>query len=236
MTITVACPSCSSSFPVDPAKIPPNGVRAQCSFCPEIFDVDVPGASEDPVAALPELDVAASVEPDVAETASESVGVDVSLDDVIIETNLIPEADDAASDEAESAALEVTDEMAPGEEPETAPVDELETASAESPETAPAEEPEASPGPIRFGRRTPEDKAKSLARSLVSDLVAYNSDKHREAMAAGTLEEVFQEKIQKSLKEYKEQVESEVVAKGSFFNDALNSILAEGQEMFQLGE
>ena len=160
------------------------------------------------------------MEPDVVETDSESVGVDVSLDDVIIETDLVPEADDDASDEAESAALEVTDEMA----------------SVEEPETAPAEEPEASPGPIRFGRHTPEDKAKSLARSLVSDLVAYNADKHREAMAAGTLEEVFQEKIQKSLKEYKEQVESEVVAKGTFFNDALNSLLAEGQETFQLSE
>ena len=228
MTITVACPSCSSSFPVDPAKIPPNGVRAQCSFCPEIFDVDVPVAVEDPVAAPPEEEAAASAEPDVAETASESVGVDVSLDDVIIETNLIPEADDAASAEAESAALEVTDDMAPGEEPETAPVEE--------PETAPAEEPEASPGPIRFGRRTPEDKAKSLARSLVSDLVAYNTDKHREAMTAGTLQEVFQEEIGKSLKEYKEQVESDVIAKGAFFNDALNSILAEGQETFQLSE
>ena len=228
MTVTVACPSCSSSFPVDPAKIPPNGVRAQCSFCPEIFDVDVPVSVEDPVAAPPETEVAESVEPDVVETDSESVGVDVSLDDVIIETDLVPEADDDASDEAESAALEVTDEMASVEEPETAPVEER--------EMAPAEEPEASPGPIRFGRRTPEDKAKSLARSLVSDLVAYNADKHREAMAAGTLEEVFQEKIQKSLKEYKEQVESEVVAKGTFFNDALNSILAEGQETFQLSE
>ena len=220
MTITVACPSCSSSFPVDPAKIPPNGVRAQCSFCPEIFDVDPPVAVEDPGAAPPEMEVAESVEPDVVETDSESVGVDVSLDDVIIETNLVPEADDAASDEAESAAPEVTDEMVPGEEPETAPV----------------EEPEASPGPIRFGRRTPEDKAKSLARSLVSDLVAYNTDKHREAIAAGTLEEAFQEEIEKSLKEYKEQVESDVITKGAFFNDALNSILAEGQETFQLSE
>jgi predicted Zn finger-like uncharacterized protein len=74
MTVTVACPSCSSSFPVDPAKIPPNGVRAQCSFCPEIFDVDVPVSVEDPVAAPPETEVAESVEPDVVETDSESVG------------------------------------------------------------------------------------------------------------------------------------------------------------------
>ena len=42
MTITVSCPSCETSFPVDPAKVPPEGVRAQCSACPEIFDVDRP--------------------------------------------------------------------------------------------------------------------------------------------------------------------------------------------------
>ena len=42
MTVTVSCPSCDTSFPVDPAKVPPEGVRAQCSNCPEIFDVDRP--------------------------------------------------------------------------------------------------------------------------------------------------------------------------------------------------
>ena len=42
MIITVSCPSCDTSFPVDPAKVPPEGVRAQCNICPEIFDVDRP--------------------------------------------------------------------------------------------------------------------------------------------------------------------------------------------------
>jgi hypothetical protein len=41
-----------------------------------------------------------------------------------------------------------------------------------------------------------------LARSLVSDLIAYNPEKHREALATETLQEVFGEEIEKSLKEY----------------------------------
>ena len=45
MTITVSCPSCDTSFPVDPAKVPLEGVRAQCSVCPEIFDVDRPNGA-----------------------------------------------------------------------------------------------------------------------------------------------------------------------------------------------
>ena len=88
--------------------------------------------------------------------------------------------------------------------------------------------------PIRFGRRSPEDKAKSLARSLVSDLVAYNPEKHKEALAAGTLQEVFSDEIEKSLKDYQEQVTPEVMAKGTFFNEALNSILAEGRSIFSV--
>ena len=113
--------------------------------------------------------------------------------------------------------------------PETA-----EPTPAEEPADAPSAETSESPGAIRFGRRSAEDKAKSLARSLVSDLIAYNPEKHKEALAAGTLQEVFSEEIDKSLKEYQEQVDPEVMAQGTFFNDALNSILAEEQPVFTL--
>ena len=189
MTITVSCPSCDTSFPIDPAKVPPEGVRAQCSVCPEIFDVDRPSeaAPEAPPQSESMVDTIATVDPLEAGT------VDLPPIEGAFE-GVAETADDsaAAAVEAESAA------------------------------------------PIRFGRRTPADKAKSLARSLVSDLIAYNPDKHKEALAGGTLPEVFGEEIEKSLKEYEQQVEPEVMAEGSFFNDALNSILAEGQTIFSL--
>jgi hypothetical protein len=112
---------------------------------------------------------------------------------------------------------------------------------AATPNAAPAQEAPATPGPesakpIRFGRRSPEDKAKSLARSLISDLIAYNPEKHKGALASGTLREVFADEIDKSLRDYQEQVEPDVMAKGTFFNDALNSILAEGQSVFSLDD
>ena len=112
------------------------------------------------------------------------------------------------------------------------------TQAEEPPATASGGPPKSSdaPGAIRFGRRSAEDKARSLARSLVSDLIAYNPEKHKEALAAGTLQEVFSEEIDKSLKEYQEQVEPEVMAQGTFFNDALNSILAEEQSIFTLDD
>ncbi len=158
------------------------------------------------------------------------------------------ETPEAAGDEAADSGYVLTEDEVSGEveidigpidlpEPEAEVVevaDEVADLAAEVVEAAaPAgDEGADSPGPIRFGRRSPEDKAKSLARSLVSDLIAYNPEKHKEALSANNLVEVFGEEIEKSLKEYQEQVEPDVMAKGSFFNDALNSILAEGQSIF----
>ncbi|MCA9739579.1 MAG: zinc-ribbon domain-containing protein, partial [Gemmatimonadetes bacterium] len=40
MLFTVTCPGCGTDFPVDPRKVPEDGVYAQCSVCPQIFWVD----------------------------------------------------------------------------------------------------------------------------------------------------------------------------------------------------
>ncbi|MFV2006119.1 MAG: hypothetical protein ACC667_01655, partial [Longimicrobiales bacterium] len=101
-------------------------------------------------------------------------------------------------------------------------------------EEAPAEVDTPTVAPIQFGRRDPSDKARSLARSLVSDIVAYHKDKHTESLAAGTLVEDFDEEVQKSWKEYTDQVDADVIAGSTFFNDALNEILAGGEGIFTL--
>ena len=48
MVFTVACPECNSEFPVDSAKVPEEGVYAQCSMCPGTFLVERP--AEEPAA------------------------------------------------------------------------------------------------------------------------------------------------------------------------------------------
>jgi hypothetical protein len=40
MTITVSCPSCDTSFPVDPAKVPPEGVRSILAEGRPVFTLD----------------------------------------------------------------------------------------------------------------------------------------------------------------------------------------------------
>ena len=252
MTITVSCPSCDTSFPVDPAKVPPEGVRAQCSNCPEIFDVDRPSE------AIPEA-------PPATESTIETIGASDPLESALVAPPPLEDSIEGADstaiggepthgdtsetedfgaidiaieppDTAEAAAEIVEADATPVSAP---PPSTAELTQAEEPPATvsggPPESPDA-PGAIRFGRRSAEDKAKSLARSLVSDLIAYNPEKHKEALAAGTLQEVFSEEIDKSLKEYQEQVDPEVMAQGTFFNDALNSILAEEQPIFTLDD
>ena len=288
MTYTVSCPSCDTSFPVDPAKVPEGGVRAQCSVCPEIFDVSRPdeatpetpeGLDSTADSALAAEPFAAPTEPiaeaagsfetaaepfadttePFAETAEsfeatlepladtteafqeaagpfEATGDPTSVDHSFLESDFVAEDEPTAP---EIASPEDSDFGVGSESIASGPLETSGFVEAEAPpipEAPPIEEPTESIAPIRFGRRSPEDKARSLARSLVSDLIAYNPEKHKDALEAGTLAEVFGEEIEKSLKEYEEQVEADVVDRGSIFNDALNSILAEGRSVFSLGQ
>jgi predicted Zn finger-like uncharacterized protein len=103
-----------------------------------------------------------------------------------------------------------------------------------APEPLHAAEPETPVQGFTFGKRDPMDKARRLARVLVSDMVMYNSERHRQALATGTLQEDFEEEIEKSWKEFVEQVGPEI-AEGEgrkFWSQALNDILAKGASVF----
>lgn len=199
MVITITCPSCSSSFPVDPAKIPEGGVKVRCSSCGYVFRVGKP-AEPEPVPPHEEPVPAAVPEP-VGEPVAEGTAV---RDERV----------------AEAAADEALEESAPFAAPPEAPAD---------PEPAsPAVQG------FTFGKRNPTDKAKRLARVLVSDMIMYNAERHQAALAAGTLLQDFEEEIDKSWKEFVEQV-GEELATGEgrqFWKRALNDILAKGQEVF----
>lgn len=114
------------------------------------------------------------------------------------------------------------------------------TPPAAPPFQAPPAPPVASPPPGRpagrpvnpFLTQDPSQKARRLARALISDLAVYYPDRRKEGLANGTLKELFQEEIQKSWEEYTEQVGKEMADATPYFNDALNEILAGGQRIF----
>jgi len=99
----------------------------------------------------------------------------------------------------------------------------------------PAPGPGAAPGarPINpFLANDPNAKAKRLARALVSDLVSYFPQKKEEGLRDGTLKNLFREEIRKSYEEFVEQIGREFAETTTHFVDALNDILAAGQQVF----
>jgi predicted Zn finger-like uncharacterized protein len=83
-----------------------------------------------------------------------------------------------------------------------------------------------------FLANDPNQKAKRLARALVSDMVAYHPNKREEGLRNGTLKQLFREEIKKSYEEYVEQIGKEIAETTTHFQDALNDVLAGGKKLF----
>jgi len=302
MTITVTCPSCSTVFPVDPAKVPEGGVNARCSVCSSVFFVDKPevepaspATPPAPPAPPPTPDVTAAdvrerasvpgggpaaAEPDdpAAAEADEESSPWIDTPSVVgEEDHMVAALEEEEEEEAWTGPADAPSQVPfeePAEEPAEA-IDEVEVEPAEpvgepearettaddfSPvglgrtevvpdeEIAPEDDPSAGAAPetapdtseevqgFTFGRRDPHEKARRLARVLVSDMIMYNPERHVRALENDTLEEDFEEEIEKSWKEYVDQVGPEMAAETRYFTDALNEILAKGEPVFDARE
>jgi hypothetical protein len=85
---------------------------------------------------------------------------------------------------------------------------------------------------VPLGSKDPNARAERLARALVSDIVAYHPDRREKSLGDGTLRTEFREEIMKSWDEYVAQVGLNMARSTPFFRDALNKILAKGQQLF----
>lgn len=83
-----------------------------------------------------------------------------------------------------------------------------------------------------FLANDPNAKARRLARALISDLITYFPAKRDEGIRDGTLKEIFKEEIKKSYQEYSDQVGKEFADSTDHFKNALNEILAGGNQIF----
>lgn len=83
-----------------------------------------------------------------------------------------------------------------------------------------------------FLANDPNQKARRLARALVSDMVAYHPAKRDEGLQGGTLKQLFRDEIKKSYEEYVEQVGREFAESTIHFQEALNDVLAGGRKVF----
>jgi len=91
-------------------------------------------------------------------------------------------------------------------------------------------------GPLRpvnpFLVQDPRQKARRLARALISDMLVYHPEKRQQGIRDGTLPQLFRDEIEKSWLEYVEQVGKEMADTTPFWTDALNEILAGGKKLF----
>jgi len=108
-------------------------------------------------------------------------------------------------------------------------------AAAAPPSPAPAA-PERKTGPLRpvnpFMVQDPKQKARRLARALISDMLVYHPEKRQQGIRDGTLPQLFKDEIEKSWLEYVEQVGKEMAESTPFWTEGLNEILAGGKKLF----
>ena len=92
--------------------------------------------------------------------------------------------------------------------------------------------PGAKPPINPFLANDPNAKARRLARALISDLITYFPAKRDEGIRDGTIKELFKEEIKKSYQEYSDQVGKDFAESTDHFRNALNEILAGGNQIF----
>jgi hypothetical protein len=82
------------------------------------------------------------------------------------------------------------------------------------------------------GGRGPDDRARRLARVLVSDILCYHREKRDQALLDGNLMTALGDEIKKSWELYKQKVGPDLANSTDYFKQALNEILADGQKLF----
>src|SRR5213080_3767101 len=226
--MNVTCPSCETVYRVDPTKVPAGGVRARCAVCSNVFPVN------------------ASV---AAATAAVSAGSGPAVAPRPPAPPAPPPAAPAPPAAAPRAAPPPAPRAAPPPAapamrpaaPPAAPAPRAAPPAAPRPPAAPAGPAGAGPGqrmtsPLRpvnpFMVQDPKQKARRLARALVSDLVVYHPEKRQQGLRDGTLPQLFKDEIEKSWQEYVDQVGAELAKTTAFWAEALNEILAGGNKVF----
>lgn len=288
--MNVSCPDCRSIFRVDPAKIPPTGVRARCSVCSGVISIPAPTGQNTPPSGSQFTPSSPSEQTDSHSTPAQG-GWDTApfaapgsrapsapspqrptappplrTADAPAPPRPRPEAIDrttaaaTATPPSPSSGLpEFTPPSpvppfrpagappfaVPAAPPFSAPVAPPFVPSASRSATPPRPRVTPSSGSPSVGAeggarrplnpflsKDPNQRAKRLARALVSDIITYHPAKHAEGLRDGTLKQLFREEIKKSFEEYIAQVGQQLAESTTYFQEALNEVLGAGKKIF----
>ena len=219
------CTGCHARYRLDADKVPHRKIRVRCPDCSHVFELDG-SVREAPAAVTPGLDLE-------LETAGAAFAPPEATSGPATTTG--PAAAPAPTG---SMDLELELPAAPATGPAVPAAPERARPAASVDGDAAASRPASSGGGVAVadapkpGRRRRRDKSEMLARALVSDILVYNREARDKALAEGNLLEALGPEIKKSWELYKEKVGAEAATGTSHFKDALNEILAEGQNIF----
>jgi predicted Zn finger-like uncharacterized protein len=273
--MNVSCPDCRSIFRVDPAKVPPSGVRARCSVCSGVIAIPAPSLSSPaggtmraptpptpvqrtapqptppaPVSPRPPAPPATPLSPRAPESfaAPRPAAQETPARGPATATATPPSPSAGVPDRAPPPPF-----GAPSTPPFTAPLAAANATPSAPPyiPSAPPARPVSAPSPVSppaaatpvgdagarrpvnpFLSKDPNQRAKRLARALVSDIITYHPAKHAEGLRDGTLKQLFREEIKKSFEEYIAQVGQQLAESTTYFQEALNEVLAAGKKIF----
>jgi predicted Zn finger-like uncharacterized protein len=246
----VQCADCKTRYELDASRVPNREIRVRCPKCRAVFGIDgqraaaapqmaaaAPAANRAPTPPQPQAaqaaPVAAPIEPTpVAQAPVEPTPVAQAPSggsDIQIERNGLAGAAPVAEQTAPPIEMDFEIERSAGPAMSQgrpaagvgAPVEPAVNAA-----TAVAD------APSKAKAKPADDKAKRLARALVSDILVYHRDARDQALSDGNLVQVLGQEIKKSWELYKERVTPEVANETNYFREALNEILADGQQIF----
>ena len=288
--MNVSCPDCRSIFRVDPAKVPPTGVRARCSVCSGVISIPAPTGQSTPPSGSQFTPSSPS-----EQTGSRSTPAQGGWDTAPFSAPG-PGAPSAPSSQRPPAPPPLRTADAPAApRPRPEAIDRTTAAATATPPSPSSGLPEFTPPPPRppfkpagapsfaapaappfsapaaapfvpsaarsatpprprvtpssgssavgadggarrplnpFLSKDPNQRAKRLARALVSDIITYHPAKHAEGLRDGTLKQLFREEIKKSFEEYIAQVGQQLAESTTYFQEALNEVLGAGKKIF----
>lgn len=252
--MNVSCPQCSIVYRVDPAKVPPGGVRARCSACGGVIpvgmaperSVSAPGfagmATSPPPRPTPPTHTAPIATPPPVRqrppTPPRSATLPPPRPTPRTPWPAVPTPSSPLATQGPPARPFVPSQTPVSVPAMTPPPLASATPPAPAQVAPPAAAPHVPPAPGErrpinpFLARDPSLRAKRLARALVSDMVAYYPAKHSEGLQRGTLKELFRDEIKKSYDEYVAQVGAEFARTTTHFQEALNEVLGAGKRIF----
>ncbi|GBD33396.1 MAG: hypothetical protein KatS3mg081_0416 [Gemmatimonadales bacterium] len=241
--MNVRCPTCETIYRVDPAKVPEGGVKARCAVCSAVIPVSRTAEEGRPTAAFRAGGAAQAPAP--TPPPRPSIGLHPERPAV---PGAAPSAPVPPPRPTPQPARPPTPPRpsAPVFRPTPTPAAGPGAAQIPRPPVAPAasKAPAAKPPGTGAGAsagaahinpflaQDPKQKARRLARALISDMIVYQPEKRQKALKEGNLKEAFAEEIKKSWEEYVLQVGEELANSTTYFTDALNEILAGGQKIF----